>query len=63
MPDFNTSKRIPSVDNVFSSHVDSCVEADLAMKERALNALRAPSIEPRRFRPTEGFSRSSRDSD
>lgn len=31
------------------------VEADLAMKERALCALQAPSIKPRRFRPPEGI--------
>jgi integrase/recombinase XerD len=29
------------------------VEADLAMKERALSAVQAPSIKPLRFRPTE----------
>jgi integrase/recombinase XerD len=29
------------------------VEADLAMKERALGAVQAPSIKPLRFRPTE----------
>jgi len=31
------------------------VEADLAMKESALNALRAPTIKSKRFRPTEGI--------
>jgi integrase/recombinase XerD len=29
------------------------VEADLAMKERALSAVQAPPIKPLRFRPTE----------
>jgi hypothetical protein len=29
------------------------VEADLAMQERALSALQAPSIKPLRFRPTQ----------
>jgi site-specific recombinase XerD len=29
------------------------VEADLAMKERALNKLQAPSVKKRRFRPTD----------
>jgi integrase/recombinase XerD len=29
------------------------VEADLAMKERALSALQAPSVKPLRFRPSE----------
>ena len=29
------------------------VEADLAMKERALSAVQAPSVKPLRFRPTE----------
>jgi hypothetical protein len=37
------------------------VEADLAMKERALNALQPPSVKAQRFRPTEVFSRSSKD--
>jgi integrase/recombinase XerD len=31
------------------------VEADLAMKELALNAVRGPTIKPKRFRPTEGI--------
>ena len=31
------------------------VEADLAMKELALNAVRAPRIKSKRFRPTEGI--------
>ena len=31
------------------------VEADLAMKERALNALQPPSVRAQRFRPTEGI--------
>ena len=31
------------------------VEADLAMKELALNAVRAPRIKLKRFRPTEGI--------
>ena len=31
------------------------VEADLAMKERALNAMQAPSVKLQRFRPTKGI--------
>jgi integrase/recombinase XerD len=31
------------------------VEADLTMKERALNAVKAPSTKSKRFRPTEGL--------
>jgi len=31
------------------------VAADLAMKERALNALQPPSVKAQRFRPTEGI--------
>ncbi|MHB1609921.1 MAG: tyrosine-type recombinase/integrase, partial [Acidiferrobacter thiooxydans] len=31
------------------------VEADLAMKEQALNALQAPSVKSHRFRPTKGI--------
>jgi integrase/recombinase XerD len=31
------------------------VEADLAMKERALNALHPPSTKSRRFQPSKGI--------
>ena len=30
------------------------VEADLAMKERALQAVQSPRIKPTRYRPTDG---------
>ena len=38
-------------ESITTTHI--YVEADLAMKERALSAVQAPSVKPLRFRPTE----------